>query len=115
MEGICTMLQKATDENREVYFLGDLNIDWFSSSCALKKKLEVVMNVCHLNQMMSEPSRMSLNSAGVLSVMCIDHIYTNSSKLCCKAISSPVGFCDHNIVAIARETQLPKTGPRIVL
>ena len=51
IEEICTMLQRATDEDREVYFLGDLNIDWLSTSCALKERIRVAMNVCQLNQM----------------------------------------------------------------
>jgi hypothetical protein len=34
----CEMLDNICYINREVYFLGDLNIDWLSSSCPLKKK-----------------------------------------------------------------------------
>jgi hypothetical protein len=39
INNMCEMLDSVCDVNREVYFLGDLNIDWFSSSCLLKKKL----------------------------------------------------------------------------
>jgi hypothetical protein len=35
----CEMLDNVCDINREVCFLCDLNIDWLSSSCPLKKKL----------------------------------------------------------------------------
>lgn len=91
-EDTCTVLQKATDDGQEKDFWGDFNIRRFSSSSSLKKELQVVMNVRRLNQMMREPTRMSLNTCGVLSVTCIDHLYTNSSELCCKAASFPGGF-----------------------
>jgi hypothetical protein len=31
LNNICEMLDSVCDVNREVYFLGDLNIDWFST------------------------------------------------------------------------------------
>jgi hypothetical protein len=40
LENMCEMLDNVCDINREVYFLGDLNIDWLSSSCPLKKKVQ---------------------------------------------------------------------------
>ena len=39
LDNICEMLDNVCDINKEVYFLGDLNIDLLSSSCPLKKKL----------------------------------------------------------------------------
>lgn len=38
VDDICDMLQRVVDEDKEIYFLGDLNIDWLSNTCALKKK-----------------------------------------------------------------------------
>ena len=54
--------------------------------------------------MMNVPTGMCFNMSGVISSTCIDHIYTVSS----------VGFSDHNIVAIARKTKVPKAGQKIV-
>ena len=39
LDTMCEMLDNVCDINREVYFLGYLNIDWLSSSCPLRKKL----------------------------------------------------------------------------
>ena len=38
LDNMCEILDNVCDVNREVYFLGDLNIDWLSSSCPLRKK-----------------------------------------------------------------------------
>ena len=38
LDNMCERL--VCDINREVYFLGDLNIDWLSSGCPLKRKLQ---------------------------------------------------------------------------
>jgi hypothetical protein len=37
LDNMCEMLDNVCDINREVYFLGDLNIDWLSSSSPFKK------------------------------------------------------------------------------
>jgi hypothetical protein len=37
LDNMCEMLDKVFDINRQVYFLCDLNIDWLSSSCPLRK------------------------------------------------------------------------------
>ena len=42
LNNMCEMLDSVCDVNREVYFLGNLNIDRFSSSCLLKRKLLTV-------------------------------------------------------------------------
>ena len=42
LNNMCEMLDIVCDVNREVYFLGDLNIDRFSSSCLLKRKFLTV-------------------------------------------------------------------------
>ena len=58
------MLDSACDVNREVYFLGDLNIDWFSSSCPLKRELLTVTSACNLVQVINQPTRVFTNTAG---------------------------------------------------
>ena len=55
------MLDNVCDTNREVYFLGDLNIDWLSSSCPLKKKLQNVTSACN----MEEKSLMVQSGGGI--------------------------------------------------
>lgn len=98
-----------------IYLLGDVNIDFLSSDCSLKNKLMTVTSACNLDQMINQPTRVITNSSGVTSSKCIDHIYTNASELCSKAVSVPIGFSDHNLVAICRKAKVPKAGPKIVL
>lgn len=108
------MLQTVTDTDREIYFVGDLNIDWFPNTCTLKKKLSDVATVCNLSQIVSLPTRVNIRSLGMSSSTCIDHIFTNSVEICSKIVSVPVGFSDHNIIAVARTTKVPKAGPKVI-
>ena len=62
LDNMCEMLDNVCDINREVYFLGDLNIYWFSSSCPLKKKLQIVTSACKQVQVISQPTRVVTNS-----------------------------------------------------
>ena len=101
-------------ENREVYFLGDLNIDWLSSSCPLKKNLQTVTSVCKLVQVISQSTRVVTNRTGMKSSTCIDHIFTNAAEMYLKAVSRSFGCSDQNIVAISRKTKVPKAGPNIM-
>ena len=64
-DNMCEMLDNVCDINREVYFLGDLNIDWLSSSCPLRKKTQTVTNACNLDQVVSQPTRVVTNSTGI--------------------------------------------------
>lgn len=95
----------------EIYFLGDLNIDWNSLNCPQKNKLLVFTEACGL----TKPTRVCLKRDGSKTSTCIDHIYTNSAELCTQVISIPIGCRDHNLVAIVRKTKVPKAGPKIVL
>ena len=104
---MCQMLDNVCDINWEVYFLGDLNIDWLSSSCPIKKKRQTLTNACNLDQVVSQPSRVVINSTGMKSSTCIDSIFTNAAEFCFKAVSKSIGYSDHNIIAISRKTKVP--------
>jgi hypothetical protein len=108
------MLDSICDVNREVYFLRELNIDWFSSSCPLKRKLLTVTSACNLVQVISQPTRLFTNTTGTRSSTCTDHIFTNIVELCSKAVSIPIGCSDLNIVAISRKAKVPKARPKVV-
>ena len=64
LNNMCEMLDSVCDVNREVYFLGDLNIDWFSSSCPFKRKLLTVTRSCNLVQVINQPTRVFTNTTG---------------------------------------------------
>ena len=108
------MLDNVCDINREVYFLGDLNIEWLSSSCPLKKKLQTVTSACNLVQVISQSTSVVTNSTGMKLSTYIDHIFTNAAEISLKAVSRSIGCSDHNIVVIARKTKVPMAGPNIV-
>ena len=114
VEELCSMLIRVTDMAREVYVLGDFNIDWLSESCPLRKKLNSTALICNLTQMVNKPTRVHCNEAGRTSATCIDHIFTNNIDLCSNAVSVTVGFSDHNIVAFVRKTTTPKAGPKVM-
>lgn len=114
LDRLCDMFERACDENRELYVVGDLNINFLVSNCPLKKKILNTMSVCNLVQVINQPTRVFTNKTGSLSSTCIDHIYTNAGELCSRAISIPIAFSDHNLVAISRKTKVPKAGPKIV-
>ena len=37
IDNLCEMLNRGCDVNRDIYFLGELNIHFLSSSCPVKK------------------------------------------------------------------------------
>ena len=92
------MLDNVCDINREVYFLGDLNIDWLSSSCPPMNKLQTVTSACNLVQVISQPTRVVTNSTGIKSLTSIDHIFTNAAEMCLKAVYRSIGCSDGNIL-----------------
>ncbi len=61
-----------------------------------------------------KPTRVCIKKDGGKSETCIDHIFTNVSYLCFKALSVPVGCSDHNLVVTVRETKVLKAGQKIV-
>lgn len=115
LEGMCDLIDKISDENKELFMLGDLNIDYFSISCHLRKKLLSVANACNPTQVVNLATRVFTNRAGVKSSTCIDHIFTNVPEHCSNAISLLIGFSDHNLVAIKRKIKMPKAGNKITL
>ena len=114
LDNMCEMLDNVCDINREVYSLGDLNIDWLSSSCPLKKKLQTVTSACNLFQVISQHTRVVTISMGMKSWTCVGHIFTNAAEMCLTAVSRSIGCSDHSIIAISRKTKVSKAGPNIV-
>ena len=87
LNNMCEMFDSVCVVNRDVYFLGGLHIDWFSSSCPLKRKLLTVTSACNMVQVINQFTKIFINITGTRSSTCIDHIFTNTVKLCSKAVS----------------------------
>ena len=88
------MLDSVCDVNREVYFLGDLNIEYtfIKSRCVLRRKLLTVTSACNLVQDINQPTRVFTNTTGTRPSTCINHIFTNTVELCSIAVSVPIGY-----------------------
>ncbi len=99
---LCEMLDMVSEDKCELYLLGDINIDWLAGNCALKNRLKTKADTCGLSQLLTIPTRIIVNDAGVTSMTCMDHIYCNKLDFCSSPVSVPVGFSDHNLVAISR-------------
>jgi len=114
LDKICEMLDHASCMNLETYFMGDFNIDWNSSDCR-KIKLMSTAIACGLSQVINKPTRICIKKDGTQSASCIDHMFINRLQACSNCLSVPVGFSDHNLIAIVRKTKVPKSGPKIIM
>ncbi len=103
-----------TEESKNIFLLGDQNIDWISENCLLCKKLIPMAGVCNLNQVVTQPTRISTNMDGVNTSTCIDHIFTNIHELCSQTASVAVIGSVHNLIASTRKTKMPESGVKIV-
>ncbi|XDV11531.1 hypothetical protein PO909_000447 [Leuciscus waleckii] len=112
LEKICDNIEKAAAQTKDIFLLGDFNIDWFSKKCYLRRKMITITNASNLKQIVTQPTRISLN--GKFKSTCIDHIFTNVYELCSHVISVGVGCSDHNLIITTKKTKLPKFGARIV-
>ena len=82
--------------------------------CPLKKKLIAVAKACNITQTITLPTRTTVNKNGLKTSTCIDHLFTNVPGKCTKPVSIPVGFSDHNLIAIKRKTKVPKAPSLII-
>ena len=104
LNNMYTMLDSVCDVNREVCFLGDLNIDWLATSCPLKTKLLWLMAVIwpklSLNQLECKPVVLDRWHPIVLIVHSL--------------ILQSFGRSDHDIVEMTRKTKVPKVEPKAI-
>lgn len=104
VENALTQIQHVLDSiplTNEIYFMGDLNLDYSCKGSPTHKKLKLLERTYQLHQFIESPTRISKNSASL-----IDHIYTNS-HLVSKAGTLPIYSSDHYPCYIIRKK--PKT------
>lgn len=114
LNSVCLMFQQAVDTNNDVFIVGDMNVDWLATHCHMKKKLSDAAVICNLKQIIHVPTRVKVNRDGSVTSTCIDHIYMNTSAKCVKVVSEPVGFSDHNVIAVVLERKNTKQGKTII-
>lgn len=61
LDRVCTMLQHASDTDRDIYFMGDLNIDWLLKKRPMKRKLNDTAAVCNPFQTINLPTTIHSN------------------------------------------------------
>lgn len=111
LNDLCESIDRATDENRDVFLLGDFNINWKDETNANKIKLSRFAMSCNMTQMVNEVTRLSSRKGRCVET-CIDLIFCNIPKESSKANSFPVGWSDHNITTITKPTKVPRKPPR---
>ena len=96
-----------------VVFLGDQNVDFLSDTLS-KKKLERLIIVYNLNQLIRDPTRINLSTG---SSSLIDIILTNSNLPVLKAESVPVShtLTDHNLIYAALNLKKMECPAKFVL
>ena len=93
---LCTdMLDKAFIENKEIIFMGDLNIDFLAPS-SIPRKWSSVIETFALTQIVNEPTN-------DMSSTCIDHIYVTHPDYVKATKVASIGISDHFPVCYSRK------------
>ena len=93
------LIQQADNENKQIYILGDLNINLLAPNVSTCKKLKEIMELYQLTQIINDPIRITESTRSLLDV-CI----TSSLE---KIISSGVihiGVSDHSLIYATRKS-----------
>lgn len=103
--------EKATDENKETYILGDFNKNWFNEVDSAR--VRSYANICCLTQTVTQPTR-TVRTACSTTSTCLDLIFTNRVERCkCKVIQ--LGFTDHDLTVLSMKTKIPKGPTKVVI
>ncbi len=102
-------IELGDNENKEIYILGDLNINLLAQNVSIAKKLQQIMELYQLTQIIDDPTRITESTKSLLDV-CI----TSSTE---KIISSGVihqGISDHSLIyAIRKLNYVPKNAEHL--
>lgn len=97
LDKICRSIKEVLKPEKNIFLLGDFNIDWLSNS-SLKEKIKCFTHPKGLQQIVNYPTRFG---------KCIDHIYTNIHELC-ETRQIDTGCSDHDLVIVnVRERKVP--------
>ena len=113
-DDLCSSLDNATNDNKEVFFMGDLNLNWCDNKNSNKAKLLRFTEGYNMIQMVRNATRCSIRN-GICTETCIDLIFTSVPQQCSSVCVFPVGWYDHNIVSITRISKISKRPHRIIV
>ena len=91
LDDLSNGFDQATDSNKDVFILGDFNINWKDHNNSNRTKLMKYAKNCALKQMVNDTTRSSIK-LGHRSDTCIDLIFCNIPLQCLNARSMPVGL-----------------------
>ena len=98
-----SMMDKVTECNANILFLGDFNTDLFKQPPAWNNTTALF----RLVQLVEEATRVTKSSATL-----IDHIYTNNKPQLSKVKVVESGISDHSVISCHWLIKLPKQNPR---
>ena len=97
------MMDKVTENNENILFLGDFNIDLFKQPPAWNN----ITSLFGLDQLVEETTRVTKSCATL-----IDHIYTNNRSRVSDVRIVESGISDHCAIFCHWSIQLPKPSPK---
>lgn len=97
-------------EEKDIFLLGDFNIDWLDKKSVSKKKK--LLNT-GLTQLVQYPTRVMIEKDGRITSSCIDHIYTNVPGLCSNLTSTATGGSDHIVVGVTVKRRAMELNPNV--
>ena len=104
--------EKATDENKATYILGDFNKNWFDEEDSAL--MRYYANICCLTQAVEQSTR-TVRTASYKASTCLDLVFTNRAEqdlYKCKVIQ--ICFSDHDLTVLSNRTKIPKGPGRVV-
>ena len=104
--------EKATNENKATYILGDFNKNWFDEEDSAS--MRYYANICCLTQAVEQSTR-TVRTASYKASTCLDLVFTNRAEqdlYKCKVIQ--ICFSDHDLTVLSNRTKIPKGPGRVV-
>ena len=92
------LIKLVDNENKELYILGDINCDMFNELSHATKKLNSILELYQLSQVVNKPTCETISTSSLLDVC----ITSNPEKIILSEVIS-TGVSDHNLVFVVRK------------
>ena len=110
MNNLECFLHELDNDNKEIIFTGDLNCDLLSDVYqAHTHKLTELLNIHQLEQVITDPTRITCNSETLIDILATNRLDKLSN---CGVLH--VGISDHSLVFGCFNISLPKDNPKLV-
>ena len=111
MQSVFNSWERATDEGRNTYILGDFNKDWLNENES--SQLRAYSTICGLIKTIHEPTR-TVRTARSNTSTCLDLVFTSRRDSVFKSKVVQLGFTDHDLTVLSIKTKFPRGPPKIV-